>query len=251
MTAELEIRGLSKSFNGVAALSDLSFVLHPGEVLGLIGPNGAGKTTLFNVISRFILADSGEVIFRRQTITGFSPSRVANLGISRTFQNLRLISQMSVIENVSLAFRNQPGEELRTIFLSWPKIQRSDSEKRKEAMFLLDGVGLAHEAGRAVGELSYGKQKLLSILCCFAADPVLLLLDEPVAGLAPAVMQNVLEIIQGLPAKGKSIILIEHNIDAIMQVCHRVIFMDAGKKISEGSPEEVRNDPRVIAAYIQ
>ncbi len=246
----LEVHRLGKHFDGVRALVNFSGNLHRGEILGLIGPNGAGKTTLFNVVSGLIAPDGGKVLFKGKDITGASPYRITNQGISRTFQNLRLIRQVSVLDNVLLSFQHQPGEELRSIFFNWKRCREQESSNRKEAMALLEEVGLLNKAGDSAEELSYGQQKLLSLVCCLAAKSDVLLLDEPVAGIAPEMNEAILATIRGLPSKDKSVILIEHNLDAVMQVCDRVIFMDTGTKVSEGTPEEVRNDPRVIEAYI-
>lgn len=246
----LEVRGLEKRFDGVRALAHFSCSLRAGQILGLIGPNGAGKTTLFNVVSGFIAANSGKVFYKGKDITGVPPYRITNQGISRTFQNLRLIRQISVLDNVLLSFQDQPGEKLRNVFFNWRKSRERENANRKEAIGLLEETGLAHKAGDPAEELSYGQQKLLSLVCCLAAKSEVLLLDEPVAGIAPEMTERILATIRGLPSRGKSVILIEHNLDAVMQVCDRVVFMDAGAKVSEGTPEEVRNDPRVIEAYI-
>ena len=179
-----------------------------------------------------------------------APHRIANLGISRTFQNLRLIRQISVLDNVLLAFRDQLGENLFNVFFRWRRCWEQESANRTEAMTLLEKAGLADRAEDPAEELSYGQQKLLTLVCCLAAKSDVLLLDEPVAGIAPEMIERILGVIRELPAQGKAVVLIEHNLDAVMQVCDRVVFMDAGVKVSEGTPEEVRNDPKVIAAYI-
>lgn len=246
----LDVHGLEKKFDGVRALADFSCSLRHDEILGLIGPNGAGKTTLFNVVSGFIAPDGGKVLFKGKDITGASPFRITNQGISRTFQSLRLIRQVSVLDNVLLSFQKQPGEKLKNIFFNWKRCREQEDFNRKEAMALLEEVGLLNTVGDPAEELSYGQQKLLSLVCCLAAKSDVLLLDEPVAGIAPEMTGIILATIRGLPLKGKSVILVEHNLDAVMQVCDRVIFMDAGVKVSEGMPDEVRNDPRVIEAYI-
>jgi ABC-type branched-subunit amino acid transport system ATPase component len=246
----LEIEGLEKNFDGVRALDGLSCSIGTGEIVGLIGPNGAGKTTLFNVITGFIGADRGKAAFRGRNLIGRPPYRIANIGIARTFQDLRLIRRLSVLDNVLLSFRNQPGERLRNVFFRWRTSARREAQNRKAGFSLLEQAGLADKADDPAENLSYGQQKLLSLLCCLAAGAELLLLDEPVAGIAPEMIEKILSMIRGLPAQGKTVILIEHNMDAVMQVCSRVIFMDAGTVVSEGTPEQVRNDPRVIEAYL-
>jgi len=246
----LGVNGLSKSFDGVRAIADFSCELRDGEILGLIGPNGAGKTTLFNVVTGFIAPEHGQISLKDNEITGLAPYRLANLGIARTFQDLRLIRQLSVLENVLLSFRSQPGERLGNLFFRSERSRQHEALNRQTAIELLEDTGLGDKAGESADDLSYGQQKLLSLVCCLAAEAQVLLLDEPVAGIAPEMIDKILGIIRDLPVKGKSVILIEHNLDAVMQVCDRVIFMDAGAKVSEGTPEEVRNDPKVIEAYI-
>lgn len=246
----LEIEGLNKSFDGIRALADFSCSLEQGEILGLIGPNGAGKTTLFNVITGFMSADGGEASFRSINLCNLPAHEIANLGISRTFQDLRLIRRLSVLENVLLSFRNQPGEKLGNILFRWKANTKWEAQNRKTAVSLLEQVGLTNKLDETAAELSYGQQKLLSLVCCLAAGAEILLLDEPVAGITSEVTGKILSIICDLPKQGKSVIIIEHNLEAVMQVCNRVIFMDTGSKVSEGTPEEVRNDPRVIDAYL-
>lgn len=246
----LEINDLHKHFNGVKALDGFSCSLREGEILGLIGPNGAGKTTLFNVISGFLAPDSGSVSLLGARLVGMPPHRIATTGVARTFQDLRLIRQLSVLDNVLLSFRHQPGERLVNIFFRGKSSQAQEAANCKEALLLLEECGLAEKTNEPAEDLSYGQQKLLSLVCCLAAKADLLLLDEPVAGIAPEMIEKILGIIRTLPSKGRSVMVIEHDLDAVMQVCDRVVFMDAGAKVSEGTPEEVRNDPKVIEAYI-
>ena len=249
-TTLLQVAGLRKTFAGVTALDGFSCEVGEREVLGLIGPNGAGKTTLFNAVTGFIPPDRGTVAFKGRDVVGMAPHRIANAGVARTFQKLRLIRRISVLENVLLAFRDQPGERLLNVFFRWRACRRQEGENRSKALQLLDSTGLRGKADDQAEALSYGQQKLLSLVCCLASGADLLLLDEPVAGIAPEMVEKILSIIRGLPKQGKSVVLIEHNLDAVMQVCDRVVFMDAGRKVSEGTPEEVRSDPKVIEAYI-
>jgi branched-chain amino acid transport system ATP-binding protein len=246
----LDIKKLNKHFDGVVALDDFSCTLNQSELVGVIGPNGAGKITLFNVLTGFIAPDNGYIKMNGANLAGLSPHKRSQLGIARTFQNLRLILRLGVLENVLLFFKSQMGERLSNIFFRQSQCREQEYHNRDKALSLLKEVGLQEKASDPAATLSYGQQKLLSIVCCLASDAEVLLLDEPVAGIAPEMIEKILSIIKSLPAQGKSVMLIEHNLAAVMQVCDCVVFMDAGAKISEGAPQEVRNDPKVIDAYI-
>jgi len=250
MSNWLQIDGLNKNFDGVKALCDFSCALEKGKILGLIGPNGAGKTTLFNVLTGFLAADGGRIVFDGVGLHKKPAHKIANLGVARTFQDLRLIRQISVLDNVLLSFRDQPGENLFNTFLQPGRVKKAERESRNTACETLDQYGLTEKIQARAGDLSYGQQKLLSLVCCLVSGAELLLLDEPVAGIAPAMIEKILEIIRDLPGEGKSVILIEHNMEAVMQVCNRVVFMDAGQKVCEGTPQQVRSDKRVIEAYL-
>ena len=246
----LEIVGLQKTFGGVKALTNFSCSLREGEILGLIGPNGAGKTTIFNLITGFIYPDEGKVTFRGINLVGLPSHAIATVGIARTFQKLRLIQRLSVLENVLLFFKNQPGQQLLNIFFRWKESARQEAINRDTALSLIESVGLGDKIKELSQNLSYGQQKLLNLACCLASDSDLLLLDEPVSGIAPPLSEKILSIIKKLPTQKRSVILIEHNLDAVMQISDRVIFLDAGVKVSEGTPKTILNDPKVIKAYL-
>jgi len=245
----LEVDCLSKRFEGICALDEVSVVLGKAETVAIIGPNGAGKSTLFNILTGVTAADRGAVTFNGTNILGWPPHRVADIGISRTFQDVRLIPAMSALENLLFCFRGQLGESLRTLFLR-QRLWRKQEAENKEKSFSLLHLGGIQESGKVpAGALSYGQQKILAILCCLAANTQLLLLDEPVAGIADSVIEKISAILRELRSLGKSVLLIEHNMSFVKESCDRVIFLDAGRKISEGTLDEVRHDKRVLDAY--
>lgn len=248
--AMLTVKNLTKHFGTVTALSNVSCSIEAGEIVGVIGPNGAGKTTLFNIISGFEKADRGQIALDGRSIIGRQPYQIARAGLGRTFQNLRLIRQMSVLDNVLLSLRDQPGEKLKDVFFARAKYRVADTENANTVLHLLEEVGLSGKAHVEAGELSFGQQKLLSVICAFAGARSVLLLDEPVAGVAPQMTDIILKDIRKAADSGRAVFVIEHNIDVVVSLCSRVIFLAAGIKVCEGTPEEVRRDPRVIDAYL-
>jgi len=251
MKPVLYVDKLNKRFDGTVALDNFSLKVQAASITGIIGPNGAGKTTLFNVITGFLPPDSGSMQYNGQHLVGLPPYKIARHGIIRTFQQLRLITRLTVLDNILLAFQNQAGERLWNIFTFSRQIKLQENNNRKKAQELLDLLGIRDKENALVEDLSYGQQKMVSLLCCLAAGARLVLLDEPVAGVNPEIINIILEMIRKLPAQGVTVILIEHNMDAVMRVCDRLVFMDQGKKIVEGDPEMVRNDPAVIEAYLE
>ncbi len=239
----LEIRGVTKHFDGVKAVTEVSCTIAKGAITGLIGPNGAGKTTLFNMICGYHVPDSGLICFNSLEITGKPPYAVAAAGIGRTFQNLRTIKKLSTLDNVMLAFN--PGASL---FASLKK--GKERQNRERAQELLAFVGLSDKAEEPAGELSYGQQKLLNLACCRALDPALLLLDEPVAGVNQEMTVKILGLLRDMRDEGIGVLVIEHNMEAVMEVSDRLIVMAGGRVIADGEPAQVRENSEVIEAYL-
>lgn len=248
-SAILKLESVSKSFGGLRAVDQVSLLVAESTICSLIGPNGAGKTTLFNIINGFIKPDEGTILFQERQLNHLQPFAISRLGIARTFQDVRLLQSASTLENVMLAFRNQPGESFWKCIVGVGRYE--EQRNHKVAMDILDFVGLAGKAGESAGNLSYGQQKLLSLACALAMEAKLLLLDEPVAGVDPAMTEQLLTLIQRLREEGKTILLIEHDLEAVMQISDRVIVMETGKIIAEGSPDLIREDPKVLEVYIR
>ena len=248
--AVLEVRGLTKAFGGLVALKDVSFAVDSGTVHGVIGPNGAGKTTLFNIIASLFPPSAGQVLFEEQAITGFPAHRVARLGIARTFQNVRLFGDQTVLENVMVGTYRHTGGGLLGGMLRLPGAVSEERRVRTEAMESLDFVGLAHAGGREAGVLPFGQQRLLEFARALAMRPKLLLLDEPAAGLNDGETEELARLIRQLPDRGITVLLVEHNMDLLMSVADRLVVLNYGVKIAEGDPEKIQNDPDVITAYL-
>jgi branched-chain amino acid transport system ATP-binding protein len=245
------VRGLSRAFSGVLALHDYNLRLEPLTIHGVIGPNGAGKTTLFNLLTGFLLPTEGRVYFLDRDITGWPAYRIARLGMARTFQNIRLFGQLSVIENVKPALQGRsPASPLAALF-STPGFRQRERDLEAGAMELLDLVGLAHLRDRVARSLPYGDQRRLEIARAIALRPAVLLLDEPSAGMNPSETAGLLELIRRLRDELKiTIVMVAHDIPLVMNLCDRIQVLNYGKLIAEGDPAAVRNNPEVIAAYL-
>lgn len=247
----LEIKNLYKNFDGVQAVSDFSLTLQPQRITSLIGPNGAGKTTVFNVVTGFFPPTSGEVLYRSKSVVGQSPWKIAKLGISRTFQNLRLFHKLTALENVLLGRQNQNGERFLNALLRFSEKLPEYEANIEKAMSLLEFVGLADHKDELAENLSYGQQKLLSIACCLSSDPELLLLDEPVSGVQPAMVERIESILRELVEKqSKTVFLIEHDIEFVLKISDTVVVMDDGKKIAEDVPPVIQNNAEILEAYL-
>jgi branched-chain amino acid transport system ATP-binding protein len=251
MTAMLEVHDLVKTFGGLIALSHCSLQVRRGTITGLIGPNGAGKTTLFNVLTGFAKPDSGQVLLKGQDITGLAPHRIFRHGICRTFQIPREFRDMTVLENLMLIPPGQCGERLRYPWFRPTLVRQQEAKIRDKALEVLAAVRLIGLRDEYARTLSGGQKKLLELARTMMADPELLLLDEPGAGVNPTLMDELAEYILHLARdRGVTILLIEHDMDLVMRLCDPVIVLSEGRPLVEGSFETVAKDPRVLAAYL-
>lgn len=248
--ALLRAKGICKRFGGVQALADVDFNIDHGEIYGLIGPNGAGKTSLFNVLTGIYAPDGGEFVFDGLPLTGLKPHEVAGRGIARTFQNIRLFANLSALENVMI------GRHVRTKAGVWGAIVRDRSTRAEEraiekrAYELLEYVGVHRRANDLAKHLAYGDQRRLEIARALATEPKLLALDEPAAGMNATETESLKALLEDIRHDGTTILLIEHDMKLVMNVCDRVLVLDYGRKIAEGSASAVQSDPKVIQAYL-
>jgi branched-chain amino acid transport system ATP-binding protein len=247
----LRVEALTKDFGGLRAVDRCSFEVRQGAIHGLIGPNGSGKSTVFNLITGFLAPTAGRTYFKEQEITRLPPFAIATLGIARTFQNVRVFRRMTTMENLLMAPEGQAGERLLLGIVRTPAVRRQEREHIRRAYELLAVVGLSHVANEYCGNLSYAEQKMVELLRALMTDPELILLDEPTSGINPTLVNQILVHIRQLrDERGKTFLLIEHDMRVIMNLCDRITVLNYGEKIAEGTPVEVARDRAVIDAYL-
>ncbi|HIV16987.1 MAG TPA: ABC transporter ATP-binding protein [Candidatus Alectryocaccobium stercorigallinarum] len=250
MSSVLEVIGVSQQFGGLKALSDINMHIDKGEIVGIIGPNGAGKTTLFNVVTGMYNPTEGHVKMDGKDITGLKPYIIARHGFARTFQNIRLFPKLSVTDNVILGMHGHTKANLFDCIFSTPKKRREDAECEKKAEEILKMMDLWEDRYELATSLPYGRQRRLEIARALATDPKLLLLDEPAAGMNEQETEDLLNTVKKLQSMGNTILLIEHDMKFVMNICERIYVLNYGELLAEGDPETVRNNPAVIEAYL-
>ncbi|MCV9938359.1 ABC transporter ATP-binding protein [Boseaceae bacterium BT-24-1] len=250
MSNLLEIAGLNKRFGGLRAVDRCDLLVREGSITGLIGPNGAGKTTLFSIISGFIKPDSGQILFGGQRIDSLSAYQVAQRGLRRTFQIPRELREMSVLENLMLVPGGQFGDRILSVLLPGARVGQEERANEAAAREVLEMVGLAEKADIGAARLSGGQKKLLELARCLMSRPRLMLLDEPTAGVNPTLIRHLMKVMQKVHASGITLLIIEHNMNVIMELCERVVVLDRGHVIAAGAPAEIQRNRQVLDAYL-
>jgi branched-chain amino acid transport system ATP-binding protein len=246
----LEVHGLTKRYFGLTAVDDLSYAVEAGGVIGIIGPNGSGKSTSIDCLTGFQRADGGQWSLDGQPLAGLSPHRIARAGLVRTFQNVRAYDEMSLLENLRIASQEQERIGWLGAIVGGARLRNAEAAATARARELLAVIGLSDYAEAPAAALSYGQRKLLAIAATMMCRPKLVILDEPVAGVNPTMIRNIEAAIRRLNAEGVALIIIEHNVEFVMNLCSRVVVLEAGRKIAEGAPSLIRSDPRVLEAYL-
>jgi branched-chain amino acid transport system ATP-binding protein len=246
----LEVSGLSKRFGGVQAVNDVSFRVEKGTIKAVIGPNGAGKTTLFNMVSGLVAPDAGSITFGGEPIHGRPPHRVAARGVSRTFQNIRLFSQMSALENVMVGRHLRGRSGFLAGMLGLGRARREDQEVRRRALEVMEFLGIAALAEAEATSLAYGQQRAVELARALASDPEMVLLDEPAAGLNIRETRDLAALITRVRARGITVLLVEHDMSLVMGICDEVLVLSYGEKIADADPRSVQQDPQVVKVYL-
>lgn len=248
--ALLHTQGITQRFGGLTAVDSLTFELRKGEIVGIIGPNGAGKTTFFNVLTGMYTPTEGKVFFHEKDITGLKPYEITTEGMARTFQNIRLFSGMTVLENVMVGMHSRTKAGMLDAILRLPRHKREEKESESKALEILEQAGLAEFRYHYATSLPYGLQRRLEIARAIASQPEVLLLDEPAAGMNEQETSDLMDYIRSLQKAGYSVLLIEHDMRLVMNICERIYVLDHGALIASGTPAEIKNHPQVIEAYL-
>jgi branched-chain amino acid transport system ATP-binding protein len=246
----LEVSGITQIFGGVTALEDVSFSINRGEITGVIGPNGAGKTTLFNIISGIYTQSSGRVMLNNVDVSGLPPEKLARLGVVRTFQNVELFGGMTVLENVMVGLHTRSSSGLLACSLRMPWSRAEESRIRAEALEWLEFTGISDLADVTAGNISFGKGRLLEIARALAVRPSIILMDEPAAGLNSRETLGLARLIQRIRDLDITVVLVEHDMELVMDICDRIMVLNLGRKLAEGTPQEIQENFEVIAAYL-